>query len=80
MKVCMSGTAAHLRPDDVPSQLIGELIRVKDRREGAEVVQLPGSQVAQVSQRCQVHVHLGGDEQVYADLHADSTLRQYRCM
>ena len=70
MKVCMTGTAAYLRPDDVPSELIGKLIRVIDRREGVEVVQLPGSQVAQVPQRCQVHIRLGGDEQVYADLQA----------
>lgn len=39
-----------------------------DQREGVGVVQLARRQVAQVSQRCKLHVRVGGDKQVYADL------------
>ena len=60
----------YLRSDNVPSEIICQLVRIQERRKRAVVIQLAGCQVTQVSQGGKINVCLGCDEEVYADLHA----------
>ncbi len=64
------GLGLYLRSDNVPSEIICQLVRVQERRERAVMIQLAGCQVAQVSQGGKIDICLGCDEEVYADLHA----------
>ena len=60
----------YLRSDNVPPEIICQLVRIQERREGAVMIQLAGCQVAQVSQGGKIDICLGCDKEVYADLHA----------